>query len=466
MDVLRETDSNALRRLQHIQWHLDSNHSSTIRDGLLFVATTSDESSTPTPRRATQEIFALYARNGTTNYIGEEISQIAHGCQAARWATEAGYDQDVSLAALFHDVGHLLEDLPQMDGGLGVGDHEKVGARYLRSLGFSAKTCALVERHVDAKRYLCWKDPSYLGRLSEASFGTLKQQGGPMSESEAREFESNDPLFQTIIDMRKWDEKAKAVNPSYYVKGLNEYTHDVMHSLTLEKSRKRVLNKTFTHYTLSAQQKTQWEREGFLRLTDAFSHETKMNLVQWCNDVQRWAPEKGKHMVYYESDTRTGKKMLCRTENILPYHSGLKRILTDGVIADVLEQVFGERGVLFKEKINYKLPGGGAFPAHQDMKAFTTFGQSSHVTVNIAIDEANVENGCLEVAPGKHLQGEFEIDPTHGGLTRSAENQIDNWMHVPLNPGDVLLFNSWLPHPSAANHSTTDRKALHVTYTD
>lgn len=157
-----------------------------------------------------EEVFGLLQRFGGADYIGEAISQLEHACQAAQMAIAQGFDDEVVLAALFHDIGHLCAlngDHPQMDG-YGVMEHEKLGADYLCSHGFSPKITRLVESHVAAKRYLCFVDPEYYDRLSVASKRTLVFQGGPMNAKEAMEFRS-DPLYSIILRMRQWDETAK-----------------------------------------------------------------------------------------------------------------------------------------------------------------------------------------------------------------------------------------------------------------
>lgn len=93
-------------------------------------------------------------------------------------------------------------------GGFGVVSHERLGADYLRRAGFSERLARLVEYHVQAKRYLTFKDPGYYQRLSEASRRTLEYQGGVMSAAEAAAFEL-DPLWAVSLRMRHWDEQAK-----------------------------------------------------------------------------------------------------------------------------------------------------------------------------------------------------------------------------------------------------------------
>jgi 2-amino-1-hydroxyethylphosphonate dioxygenase (glycine-forming) len=104
-----------------------------------------------------------------------------------------------------------MNGAPESMGGYGVKSHEKIGADYLRSCGFPERVAKLVENHVQAKRYLTQRYPDYYNRLSEASKKTLEYQGGIMTAKEADEFQS-DPLFETSILMRKWDELAKETN--------------------------------------------------------------------------------------------------------------------------------------------------------------------------------------------------------------------------------------------------------------
>lgn len=156
------------------------------------------------------EVLSLYAKYGDSDYIGEPVSQIEHMCQCAQLAEKEGYDTEVILAAFFHDIGHLCKHLLPVTNmnGYGVTDHDKLGAAYIRSKGFSEKISKLVGSHVAAKRYLTFRFPDYYGKLSDASKQTLVFQGGKMSPEEAAIFES-DELFNLYIALRKWDEQAK-----------------------------------------------------------------------------------------------------------------------------------------------------------------------------------------------------------------------------------------------------------------
>jgi len=172
------------------------------------------------PHDRAEELLAVLLRSSERGYIGEPVSQLEHALQCAAAATRARAPEEAVLAALFHDVGHLAgAGAPEMDG-LGVADHEGIGARLLLEAGCSAGVAELVENHVAAKRYLCFRDVAYRGKLSEASRGTLAHQGGPMSDAEARRFEAL-PNFQWILALRSWDEQAK--DPEADPPGLESY---------------------------------------------------------------------------------------------------------------------------------------------------------------------------------------------------------------------------------------------------
>ncbi|MEP2667997.1 MAG: phosphonate degradation HD-domain oxygenase [Cyclobacteriaceae bacterium] len=159
------------------------------------------------------EIFSLYERYGHEDYIGEPVSQIEHMSQAAQLAINDRMDDEIILAAFFHDIGHICVSKEKDNdmGGYGIKSHEKIGADYLRSKGLPERIARLVEGHVEAKRYLTFKNPDYFNNLSEASKRTLEYQGGVMTKEEAEAFE-NEPLFDDILMMRKWDELAKEMN--------------------------------------------------------------------------------------------------------------------------------------------------------------------------------------------------------------------------------------------------------------
>ena len=112
--------------------------------------------------------------------------------------------------------------------GFGIKDHEEIAAEFLKKRGFSKKLIRLVESHVEAKRYLTFKDPGYYEQLSDASKKTLEYQGGRMEKDEAEAFEQY-PLFSLIVQMRRWDEEAKIEHKP--LPDLDHYRNMILHHL-------------------------------------------------------------------------------------------------------------------------------------------------------------------------------------------------------------------------------------------
>lgn len=150
-------------------------------------------------RDKVDRLFSLYEERGHEEY-GEGVTQLMHMVQCAMLAESEGCEDELVLAAFFHDVGHFLEDTDDM-GIYGKQDHDRLGGELLLGSGFPERMAKLVAGHVTAKRYLTYKVPGYYDRLSDASRETLEYQGGPMSEEEARVFES-DPLMEACLKIR------------------------------------------------------------------------------------------------------------------------------------------------------------------------------------------------------------------------------------------------------------------------
>ena len=154
-----------------------------------------------------EEIVDLYARKGGASY-GEGVSLIEHGLQAAQLAEQEGQGAPMIVAALLHDIGHLLHDFPEDIADQGVdSQHESLASAWL-SQYFPKEVSEPVRLHVAAKRFLCATDPAYAGQLSEASLRSLGLQGGRFTPDEAAQFRLH-PHGQAAVLLRRLDEQAK-----------------------------------------------------------------------------------------------------------------------------------------------------------------------------------------------------------------------------------------------------------------
>ncbi|MEE2969845.1 MAG: phytanoyl-CoA dioxygenase family protein, partial [Pseudomonadota bacterium] len=145
----------------------------------------------------------------------------------------------------------------------------------------------------------------------------------------------------------------------------------------------------------------------------------------------------------------------------LPYHEGLAELCIGEQLLGSCGDLFGEPAVLFKEKVNFKMPGGDGFEPHQDVQAGWDDYVSIAVTAMVTIDETTKENGYLEMARWRHRKEMI------GELWRplQPEELLDvEFVALPSKPGDVVFFDSFIPHQSAPNLTDSPRRVLYVTY--
>ena len=154
-------------------------------------------------------IFETFAARGDLAYGSEAVTQRQHALQAATLALDEGAANALVVAALLHDIGHILEtaELPRDDAGDLDDAHEDRAAAWL-ARHFGPPVADPVRLHVAAKRYLCTIDPGYADTLSPASHKSYLDQGGPMTAVERAAFEA-EAHFEDAVRLRRWDDRAK-----------------------------------------------------------------------------------------------------------------------------------------------------------------------------------------------------------------------------------------------------------------
>jgi hypothetical protein len=172
-------------------------------------------------------------------------------------------------------------------------------------------------------------------------------------------------------------------------------------------------------------------------------------------------------------------RLLCRIE----YLAGASLCIRDELgrrLATLVEGMIGQPITLFKDKCNFKHPGGGGFPAHQDITAYHHFGTRYQVTVAVMLDPAAALNGGLEMAShwdttaaGARLEttprGPLPMLPSYQGGHRNGDivDELSNqmkWELIEAAPGDIILFDSYVPHRSQPNRSHATRRILFFTF--
>jgi 2-aminoethylphosphonate dioxygenase len=178
-------------------------------------------------------------------------------------------------------------------------------------------------------------------------------------------------------------------------------------------------------------------------------------VADWTDTIESWPV--GSHLWGQYAERITDRVAVCRTENVSACHAGIAA-LVEGPLRTIATDVLGEPAAAFKDKINYKHPGGAGFRPHQDRLAYP--GVSEVVSILVAIDQCTTESGCVWVADGVD-----ELLPTDDrGVVRADVVESLGWAPAELAPGDAVLLGGLTPHYSEANRGDQARRVLVASY--
>jgi len=202
-----------------------------------------------------------------------------------------------------------------------------------------------------------------------------------------------------------------------------------------------------------------FERDGFIMVRGMYNG---TELQRWVTELSKLPEVPGQAAFYYEDSLMNkGERVLSRIEQFVEYHEELSSLIYGDKMMGRLRELLGEELVLFKEKVNFKLPGGSGFELHQDSQAGWESFSKYFMSVMVSVDENTVENGCLELAAGLHKQGLLgeEWQPMSKEDLQGTELK-----KYPTEPGDVVFFDSYVPHGSAPNTTDQPRRNIYLTY--
>jgi hypothetical protein len=210
---------------------------------------------------------------------------------------------------------------------------------------------------------------------------------------------------------------------------------------------------------LNEEQINTFERDGYLIVSQAFFADEMKRIDTWTQELVALPEESGKHWVYHEKSLKgDGADLISRIENIAPFHAGFKEL--SRVLKAPVAQLLGEEAALFKEKVNFKMAGGDGFKPHQDSQASWDTYADFFISALVSIDEATVENGCLQLVNGHHKRGLFKSwEP----LTDDDMADME-FVLCPTKPGDVVFFDCYAPHASEPNMTDQTRRIFYATY--
>ena len=197
-----------------------------------------------------------------------------------------------------------------------------------------------------------------------------------------------------------------------------------------------------------------YQKNGFVVIKNLLDNKIKRKLIQYVNQIEHDTTN-NKYLNQYEL-SNDNKMVLCRTEYIINHHLGMKHFLTRGMIPNIVSKLSAFPVNLYKEKINYKYPNTGGYRPHQDITAYPN--SINHTTCMINLCDTNLDNGCLQFSP---IYNNSILENTNGIISNPHHLP---WINCPTKFGDIVLFNSYIPHKSGPNKSTNPRKSLYITY--
>ncbi|MBL1140871.1 MAG: phytanoyl-CoA dioxygenase family protein [Proteobacteria bacterium] len=211
--------------------------------------------------------------------------------------------------------------------------------------------------------------------------------------------------------------------------------------------------------SVSTEQIDDFNKNGFLVIRNAFNDDDMIRIKSWTSELENTPEESGKQWLYHEkSKLNPETQLINRIEKISPFHDGFAEL--SKVLAKPTATLLDEEAVLFKEKINFKMPGGDGFKPHQDSQAGWEDYARYFISVMVCIDEATIENGCLQMVSGFQQKGLYrEWEPL------TDEDMADmEFIHCPTKPGDIVFFDCYTPHASEPNMSNKIRRLYFATY--
>ena len=212
---------------------------------------------------------------------------------------------------------------------------------------------------------------------------------------------------------------------------------------------------------LTQEQLAHYASKAWVAVPGFFSPAQTAQMSAWVEEIERRPERPGVEMVYHEPKLDDPSvRLVQRIENFCEFHAEFAALM-QGRLKSAIEALMGEPAVLFKDKINFKMAGGAGFEAHQDQQAGWSVYAPLFVTALVSVDAATLANGCLEIADAPRAGG--LIGEEWKPLTRAQMAGYPT-IPVPCAPGDVLFFDSYVPHASKANETDRARRILYLTY--
>ena len=151
--------------------------------------------------------------------------------------------------------------------------------------------------------------------------------------------------------------------------------------------------------------------------------------------------------------------------NLAVYDEVMWACVTHPKIADMAADLLGTDDLkLYGDQLFMKAPRTGTAQGwHQDSASWRDIFPMDLVTAWIALDEATLDNGCLNFALGTHRWGMVRGERLAPFVADLASGE---WpiRPAPLRPGSISFHHSLTLHQSNANRTATRRRGYAIHY--
>ncbi len=208
------------------------------------------------------------------------------------------------------------------------------------------------------------------------------------------------------------------------------------------------------HHILSFQQ------EGLIYLPQFLSKTELGELNEIVDRLQELSPTITPPLMYYSTSLKDQDKQIpLKLECFLDYYPAFRELINNTKINSIIGTLFKDEASLFEDKLVFNIEGTTGFGAHQD---YTWFGwelfAKKYIVAHLAIDEATIENGCTEFSLNQHLKGKV------GSTWRKDDLNSYTYTPYPMAPGDLIIYDAFLPHRSKPNLSRKRRCSLYLAF--
>ena len=219
--------------------------------------------------------------------------------------------------------------------------------------------------------------------------------------------------------------------------------------------------KDYTRQILTDEQVESYQRDSYVILRHLLTPEEKKDFVRIIGELENWPVSDDKWFTYYE--LVNGEKRLSRLEGFYEFHNDMVEYVK-GKLGQAASDLLNEEAVVFKDKINFKYPGGVGYDAHQDGVSWAMFEQYFHLSALVPADPMTLRNGCLQLVAGKFGKLPWLPQKEKNGDIQEEIAREFKWDPVICDAGTVVMFNSHVPHKSDVNETDEKRRALYITW--